>query len=136
MITLHELVTVQPMTGPTDLVFQLKLLSKEESDQFDLTNPHRICGGKWGGMGGTQQWFMFKDRGKVYEEDSQYSTDNLPEGYTGRTSYFWKRVWDNDAQCWREITLAELTLLPKREDRLWKPIVFDKFTFPMIKGFS
>ncbi len=122
------------MTGPTDLAFEIKFTTKEEDNQFELVNPYRICDGKWGGMGGTQQWYVFKDTGgNVYEKDSRYSTEDLPEGYNGRTSYFWKRVWDNPKQCWRSITPEELSTLPVLEDKLWKPISFDKFTFPTFK---
>ena len=134
ILSAHDLVTVQPMDGPTDLLFKFKFLSKEESDELDMANPYSICDGKWGGMGGERRWHTFSQSNNVYEHDSRYDTDNLPDGYTGRTTYFWKRVWDCAQQGWREITPEELEVLPKMEARLWKPIVFDKFSFPLIKG--
>jgi len=135
-LSAHDLVTVQPMDGPTDLTFKFKFLSKEESDELDMANPYSICDGKWGGMGGERQWHVFSPSKDVYEWDSKFDTDNLPDGYIGRTSYFWKRVWDHGQQCWRAITPEELEVLPKMEDKLHMPVVFDKFSFPFIKDIT
>ncbi len=88
---------------PLDIVYGKEpLFGPPSKNPSSLCNPHYVCDGMWGGLGGRRLWH----RGVYYDlpKDNVYQDD-----WHGK----WVRAWDNARQVWRKVSRAEKKALGK-----------------------
>lgn len=80
----------------------------------DSNNPYNWIDYKWGGFG-PQYWFILPEVHPSNVWEKKYATIKKERVGDCDVSYHqdvWDKVWDNEQQKWREISVEEHTKLP------------------------
>ena len=102
----------------------------------DQTNPYHIRDGKWGGMGGYQQWFIGLIHLKIVDDENVYETSRKYITFDKDGKYhltFWHRFWNFKEEIWQPmecLSPEKLSRLPVFNLEYIRNVDFNKIYFP------